>query len=154
MGIVILMLSTKQIKEKQTTMAILNFGGVTTNDFEVLPIGTYNAFIFDIKLKTSQAGDGYYNWEFTVSDDDYKGRKIFMVTSLKPEALWKLKKTLQDLTGETLDGEFEFEAAEFIGCEVAITIKHRTWEGKTQMDVVRSEEHTSELQSRQYLVCR
>src|SRR3712207_8034012 len=32
--------------------------------------------------------------------------------------------------------------------------KHATWPGPSSGKILRSEEHTSELQSRQYLVCR
>src|SRR3712207_7149048 len=53
------------------------------------------------------------------------------------------------------DGVYEVEAGHRLMGELGVEPDHlRMVEGRDEMQRVRSEEHTSELQSRQYLVCR
>src|SRR3712207_7763677 len=52
------------------------------------------------------------------------------------------------------DPEGAVAAAGAIGYPVVVKLHSETLTHKTDVNGVRSEEHTSELQSRQYLVCR
>src|SRR3712207_9251316 len=55
--------------------------------------------------------------------------------------------------GEFFEMRFRIRATETIG-EPVIAVDDAVWEDLTVNTLIRSEEHTSELQSRQYLVCR
>lgn len=63
-------------------------------EFEVLPPG-----IYEVKLREVTPQDGqkapYWKWEFEIVEDDYKGRRLWMNTSLSEAALWKFKEVFK-----------------------------------------------------------
>jgi hypothetical protein len=60
-------------------------------------------------VRRNKAEDGdYLNWEFVVIDGDYENRRLWLITSLKPTALFRLKGLFEQL--DVLDGdEMELE---------------------------------------------
>lgn len=82
-------------------MAInVDFTGIKNNDgdFEPLEDGIYNVSVFEISVKENNAGDGHYlSWQLKVQDSGYENRRLFFNTSLKPQALWKLKQVVERL---------------------------------------------------------
>lgn len=68
---------------------VIDFSEIPDND---IPEGEYDAVIGNIEYRQSQSSEfGYLNWEFQIDDGEYRGRKLFMMTSLSPKALWNLK---------------------------------------------------------------
>jgi hypothetical protein len=99
----------------------LDFSDV--QDFAAIPKGIYNATVFSIELKKAQ-GDGsdYYSWQFAIQDEGFKNRRVWMNTSLKPQALWKLKATLESLDGAPIKGEFDFNPTAYFGRPCSISL--------------------------------
>ena len=90
-----------------TSMKI-NFGDVE-GSFEALPEGAYPVIIEKVERRESKSSEhDYLNWELTVSEGEHKERKLWMITSLSPRALWKLKDVL-DALGYDTEGELDFE---------------------------------------------
>jgi hypothetical protein len=85
----------------------VNFSDV--EDFEALPQGEYGVEVDKVEVRMNKAGDGeYLNWELVVLDGDYENRRLWMITSLKPTALFRLKQVFEDL--DVLEGdEMELE---------------------------------------------
>jgi hypothetical protein len=51
-----------------------------------------------VEVRRNKADDGdYLNWELVVIDGEYENRRLWMITSLKPQALFRLKQVLLDL---------------------------------------------------------
>lgn len=79
------------------------------DSFEPLPEGQYDVEIDKVEVRENKAGDGLYlNWELIVLDGEYENRRLWMITSLKPQALFRLKQVLEDL-GVTDDEDEEVE---------------------------------------------
>lgn len=90
-----------------STMKI-NFADVE-GSFEALPEGAYPVVIEKVERRESKSSEhDYLNWELTVTDGEHKERKLWMITSLSPRALWKLKDVL-DALGYDTEGELDFE---------------------------------------------
>lgn len=91
-----------------------NRPGRVTLDFSAIPSdvidpGAYDATITGIEYRHPEGREyGYLNWEFTLATDPHQGRKLFLTTSLQPNALWNLRDQLVTL-GYTLTGEVQFE---------------------------------------------
>lgn len=74
----------------------VNFADV--DSFEPLPEGSYDIEIDKVEVRRNKADDGdYLNWELVVIDGEYENRRLWMITSLKPQALFRLKQVLLDL---------------------------------------------------------
>lgn len=72
--------------------------------FDLVEPGVYLATIDFVELRTSQKnGSQYFNWQFTLADEKYTGRKMWMITSLNENSQWVIAKTLKAL-GITTEG--------------------------------------------------
>lgn len=106
-----------------------NVGG----GFEPIPEGTYDATVFEVEQKVGQnSGKPYLNWQFKIQGGEHDGRRAFYMTSLSPNALWKLKQNLSELgfSKEQLAGEFDLDLTELIGLECSIVIGHEEYQGE------------------------
>lgn len=87
----------------------INFAEVESS-FQPLPEGRYECIVEVVEVRESKSSDNdYLNWEFTVQEDEFEGRKLWMITSLSEKALWKLKDTLVSLEVIEEDEELEIE---------------------------------------------
>lgn len=87
----------------------INFAEVESS-FEPLPEGQYDVTIDRVEVRESNSSDhNYLNWQFVVQDDDYEGRNLWMITSLSPRALFRLKEVLVALGAIEDDEEIELE---------------------------------------------
>lgn len=97
-------------RERVTKEEVYELTGEEESSFE--PIRTDEALLFSItgaEVRTSKAGHPYVNYEATVTDGEYKGRKVFDVMGVHGSDADKTKKvfaSLQDkmraLTGKPL----------------------------------------------------
>lgn len=75
----------------------INFAEVE-GGFEVLPEGTYPVIIERVEVRESKSSDhNYLNWEMKVTDDDHENQRLWMITSLSPKALFRLKDVFEAL---------------------------------------------------------
>src|SRR3989304_7391119 len=67
-------------------------------EFEALPAARYSFKVESVTLRESQSSENpYLNWELTVTAEPYANRRLFMITSLSPKALWRLKAVFEAL---------------------------------------------------------
>lgn len=79
-------------------MAFTKIDFSDVESFEPLPEGEYDIEIDKVEVRMNKAGDGMYlNWELLVLDGEFENRRLWMITSLKPTALFRLKQVLEDL---------------------------------------------------------
>jgi len=119
-------------------MPTINFTGVEAGKFDPIPASIYDATVYSIEFKTKKddaGGPGFYEWQFAIQEGEYKGRRQWMNTSLKPQALWKLMETIQAFGIEVPKGPFNFEPEQFFGKPCRIKVTLGTWEGKPSNNV-------------------
>jgi Protein of unknown function (DUF669) len=109
----------------------LDFGGVG-GGFEPLPDGNYTLKVADCPVKENKAKDGrMIVFEFDVMDDDFVGRKLWLNTSLKPAARWKLQEVLEAITQqEWREDGMELELTELLGEIVTAEVFTEEYDGK------------------------
>lgn len=70
-----------------------------------VPVGNYDVVINAVEMRQSETGAyPYLNWECQIAAGEYEGRKIYMITSLSPKALWKLQETLLSFGFDNVSG--------------------------------------------------
>jgi hypothetical protein len=93
----------------------INFAEVGS-DFETIPEGSYPIVVDKAEVRESKSSDNpYINWEMTITEGEHEGRRLWMITSLSPKALFRLKDVFEALG--VLEDEMEVEWDE----DVAIT---------------------------------
>jgi hypothetical protein len=81
----------------------INFAEVESS-FEAIPEGLYPAVCEKVEVRESKSSDhNYLNWEWTITEGEHEGRKMWQITSLSPKATFRLKD--QFLALKVIDGE-------------------------------------------------
>ena len=113
----------------------LNFDDVQSG--EAVPVGFYEAHVFEVVLKHAQSsGKPYFNWEFKLTGGDYDGRKLYDITSLQPQALFRLKAHLEALGYEMPEGgDFDFDPKEVVGMACIVHVHHEEYQGEMRAKV-------------------
>lgn len=107
----------------------VDFGGV---DKEIksggksskVPEGDYLGKVVKGELKKNKAKDGkYFAWQVQiVAPKAFKGKKLYLNTSLKPDALWNLRNLIYACTGKNVAGKaLKFDPDKLIGKIFAFT---------------------------------
>lgn len=119
----------------------INLEGVEAGDFDPIPVGEYAARVTDGQIQEAgpnakHPGSEYINWEFTIQEGDYEGRKQWTNTTLLPHALYGLKELLkatEDHHG--LDHEGQIKKYEIIdkviGAPCTLRVTKDTYDGET-----------------------
>jgi len=104
--------------------------GNNDGDFETLPEGNYKVIVDTIEHMTEK---NYLKWTLNVNGGGYDGRKLWLNTSLKPQALWKLKEVLGRIAPEMdLDGQLNLDTDELIGLPAIAEVEHEEYQGDTK----------------------
>lgn len=122
---------------------------------DLMPKGQYRAEITAVTLKDSKntPGNQYINWEFTLVEEEYVGRKLWLITTLTKESIWKLRSTLKALgivysKGEQLiieaDEDGTVTTPDVVGtiCTINVTTQKRDGEEVNQVKNIVGEGNT------------
>jgi hypothetical protein len=127
------------------TRVSINFADVE-GGFEAIPEGTYMCEIEKVECRESKSSEhDYLNWEFKiVDDDDHEGQHLWMITSLSPRALFRLKDVFESL--EVLEDEMNLDFDDDVditptagprmlepdveGLQCMVIVKNELYEGK------------------------
>jgi len=97
--------------------------------FEPLPAGNYPVRISKVEQRHGKEAP-YLAWEFTITEGEYQGRKLFTNTSLAPQSLWNLKRLLVAAGFEWEDDGFDTE--DTLGCELEVAVSQETYENRVR----------------------
>jgi hypothetical protein len=126
----------------RVTRVTVDFSEV--EEFEPLPKGEYPAVIESIEYREAQEEGkfDYLNVEYTVTEPEFKGRKLWQVWSFSPKSLWRMKQTLENLGvfEEEIEVDYDEESMivtepALVGTPVMLTVSTRPYEGRIQNDV-------------------
>lgn len=108
---------------------------------EPIPAGTYDATFTDFEKKPNNDGSGdHFSVQFTVTDEEYAGRKLFRNYSLKPDALPYFKQFMARLGApddalEDEDAEIEDILNDLKGADCRVKARIRTYQGEARNEV-------------------
>jgi len=91
-----------------------------------LDVGVYDAVVVDVKADVSRAGKPMLTWTLAIENDDqFEGGLVSYRTSLQPQALFNLRRTLEALgvDREELRGQFQVNPPDYIDEPCAVVIE-------------------------------
>lgn len=113
-----------------------NFDDIPDN---VPPEGEAEVVVEKVELKFGKdSGQPYLNWEFKITEGDYTNNKIWLITSLAENGLWRLKQLAEEMG---FAGEFELEIDDetnlvifppFEGTALTVNLHHEEYQGRKQ----------------------
>ena len=78
------------------TQISIDFSDVES--FEALEPGKYPIVVESVEMRASTKSENpYLNWELRITNESAKNRRLFLMTSLSPKALWRLKGIFENL---------------------------------------------------------
>jgi hypothetical protein len=122
---------------------VIDLDGVDENlpGFVALPPGIYDAVVENVEYGPSKAGNPMLTWTFTLTDPEYKNRKMFYHCTLNKEAgVASLKRTLVRVLPD--HGFSAFNPKNFadegsaIGAECRVKLNVKPYNGEKRNNVV------------------
>lgn len=101
-----------------------------------IPEGDYLAKIVEAEIRDAASGSRYFRWKMQVAAGEYKGKSVYMNTSLKPEALWNLRNLIHAATGRNVAGKvLDFDPDKLYGKSIGIAVEDNeyTKDGATKI---------------------
>lgn len=123
------------------TVIKMNLDDIGGN-FEPIPEGEYEAYVFDVEATTFRSGNEGFSVTYNIAKGPHKGRKIYDNIVLTEKAYWKLGQFWRAVTGDT--GEVEIDTNDvpsMVGrrVELDIGVEEQAYQGKTrQRNVVKN----------------
>lgn len=97
-----------------------------------LPKGVYDFKVASGEVRESDSGNDYISWQLEVKSGKQKGKKIYHITSLKPDALWNLRGMLEACGIETPESKFKFKIKSVVGKSFRAEVEDDEYQGKTK----------------------
>lgn len=113
-------------KEKAMAKFNVDFTGVGEG-FVLPPEGDYICKVTGVELKEGPKGK-YLNWTLTIGTGEYKGTKIYHITSFAPNALFNLRNFLIACGNEVPRAAFQVNTDTCVGKVVGVTTYHDEYE--------------------------
>jgi hypothetical protein len=103
-----------------------------------VPEDDYLAKIVSSEVRESEkSGSRYISWKLAIHNGDFKGKTLYHITSLKPDALWNLRNLIHAATGKNVAGKaLNVDTSIIEGKIIAITVEDDEYEGKIRSRVV------------------
>lgn len=121
----------------EAPVVAIDFTGVSSG-FEAMPIGNYRSRIQELpKVEPSKkSGEMQVNFVFEVVEPGYEERKLFHHCSLQPQALWKLRKTLEALGVEVPNGPMTLDLQALVGRECYLQVGQEEYKGQMKNTIL------------------
>jgi hypothetical protein len=113
-------------------------------DFDVLDEGEYPVVISKAEFRPAREEGKfpYINLELDLTEEPNKGRKLWMILSFSPKALWRMKDVFENLGiyDDAMEVDYDEESMlvtqpALAGLPATAVVTHREWEGRTQTQV-------------------
>lgn len=100
---------------------------INFSNFTALPAGCYEVIVKKVIVKKSKTSiNKYLRWELETTQNPSAGKKLFLITSLKENSLWRLKKLLDIIKYPYNDELTELNLDELKGHKLKVTVEART----------------------------
>jgi len=99
--------------------------------FEPVPVGRYTVLVSNAEIRAKKggtAGEKFINWQLTILAPSHEGRIVWLMTSLKTEALWNLKSFLA-AAGAKMD-DTGFATEDVVGLKLDVNVEQDEYEGR------------------------
>lgn len=114
------------------------------SDFETLPVGEYNCFVYELEGKMSSNDNPMISITLKVASGEYENRQLWTNVTLVPKAWFKVEEFFEavdyDMDNLPKSAETPQEIVSAIqdgvlGTKVNAVVNHRTYKGEEQENV-------------------
>lgn len=123
----------KKTHKKTGKLVTVDFTDVETR--ELIPEGDYHVRVEDIEQEEGDKGP-YLNWELKIPSGEYKGKKLWYITSLTKQSLWNLRAVLEALGVEVPKSKMALDLPSYKGLEMGVSVEIEKYKGKEKNVVV------------------
>lgn len=116
--------------KKSANKVSVDFSGVESGGGRALPDGEYLLKVVEVEVKEAQAGGQYLAFKYKVANGPMSGATVWDNTSLKPQALWRLRSLLECFNMNPVDGKMDLDLAKMVGKTVFVEIANEEYQGK------------------------
>jgi len=124
-------------------MAKLTVDFSDAESFDAVPAGEYPVVVIEVEVRESQRSEHpYLNWELEITEGEATGRKLWMMTSLSPKALWRLQQVFENLGLPQDEVELEVDddtglvtEPELAGLPAVAPVTNEVYEGRERARV-------------------
>lgn len=118
----------------------INFGGVPEEirsgggRAAHVPPGDYLLKIVEAEYRENKKDTGHhFSWRFQIASGEYKGKTVYDITALKPDALWNLRNLIHAATGKNVAGKvLAFDPTKLYGKIIAATLEDDEYDNKVK----------------------
>ena len=108
----------------------VDFSGVESGGGRALPDGEYLLKVVEVEVKDAQNGGQYLAFKYKVANGPMSGAMVWDNTSLKPQALWRLRSLLECFNMSPSDGKMDLDLAKMVGKTVFVEVANEEYQGK------------------------
>lgn len=124
---------TKKSRRRAGKVVTLDFSDVDTR--EVIPEDDYLCVVHDIEEDDGPKGT-YWTWIFKVKEGEYKGTKLYYITSLAKQSLFSLRAVLEALGEEVPKSKMDVDRTKYIGMDIGVSVEVGKFKKKDKNEVV------------------
>ena len=118
-------------------MPTVNVDTSEAQTFEPLPKGAYSLIISKCIPVTSKAGNPSLDWEFTVDEGEFIGRKLFKTTPTNGRGVGFTTDILKALNMEAKTKKFGFNTEDAIGESLVGIVDLNEYEGTIHNEITK-----------------
>lgn len=120
-------------RSKSGKIISVDFTGVETKS--LIPDGDY---AIKVKEVTTEEGDKgpYLNWVMDITTGEFKGKRLYYITSLSKQSLWNLRAVLEALGVEVPKKKMKLDLKAYSGMEMGVSVEQEKYRGKLKNVVV------------------
>lgn len=118
------------IMKKASSKISVDFSGVESGGGRKIPDGEYLLKVVEVEVKEAQSGGQYLAFKYKVANGPFAGATVWDNTSLKPQALWRLRTLLECFGMNPGDGKMDLDLPKMVGKTVFVEIANETYQGK------------------------
>ena len=102
-----------------------------------VPDGYYEVIIKNVKLKQSKSSiSKYLTWHLEIFEGNFKGKTLFLTTSLSSNALWRIKNLFKAINYTCVDDLIEFDTKELLNRKLQVKVVCDVFDDKTYNEIV------------------
>lgn len=120
-------------KRSQGKVVTVDFTDVDTR--EIVPEDDYICVVHDVEEDEGDKGT-YWTWIFKIKSGEYKGKKLYYITSLAKQSLFSLRAVLEALGEEIPKSKVDVDRQKYIGMDIGVSVEVGKYKKKDKNEVV------------------
>jgi len=120
-------------KKRSGKIISVDFTGVETK--QIIPDGDYAVKVKEVTEETGDKGK-YLNWVLDITTGEFKGKRVYYITSLTKQSLWNLRAVLEAMGLDVPKSKMNLDIKSYAGLEMGVSVETEKYKGRMKNVVV------------------